>query len=329
MSRGVGEGMANVIEAPSLSQKVFFSYALEKQRLAYKNNQKFVYYTSAEVAASILINQEIWMRNSTCMNDFSEVEYGLDLLKEAWKNKSGTHLKNQLNSLFLGISDEIEKIFNQWTPTFRLNTFLTCISEHDSKSEDDLGRLSMWRAYGGNSGVALVLNNDVLLSVTDALKAYTSPVAYFDRKLFFSEMDKVANNIQNNAEHLIAFGKENIVNSTFEMLRAAVLCIKHPAFKEEREWRVIYSPAGQQPGLIKKHIETINGVPQLIYKIPLQDAPEAQLENLHISKFLSHIIIGPTQYPTVLSAAFVELLNNAGVAEPHKKVRISNIPLRR
>ena len=43
------------------------------------------------------------------------------------------------------------------------DTYLTSISEHRNK-EDTFGRLSMWRAYGETTGVALVMNNSPFLT---------------------------------------------------------------------------------------------------------------------------------------------------------------------
>ncbi len=321
--------MNSVTENPTILREVFFPFALQKQKDAATTNQKFVYYTSAEVAVSILRNQEIWMRKTNCMNDYSEVEYGLDLLYQAWDSGCGKLLKAQLDALFSGFSDKIEKKFNEWTLAFRLDTYLTCISEHESDTEDDLGRLSMWRAYGGKAGVALVLNNDVLLSATDALSAYASPVAYLDKEQFFSRIEEISENIRNSSTVLKAFEEHAIFDYVFEMLRAAMLCTKHPGFSEEREWRVIYSPIFAPSNVIKKSIETINGIPQLVCKIPLIDIPDQQLNNLELSKFLHHIIIGPTEFPLTIKETFVSLLDAIGVEEPASKVHISNIPLRR
>ena len=41
------------------------------------DNKKFAYYTTADTAVKIVKNQEVWLRNATVMNDFSEIAYGL------------------------------------------------------------------------------------------------------------------------------------------------------------------------------------------------------------------------------------------------------------
>jgi len=157
--------------------EIFHPFAYGKQQMARANNQRFVYYTSAETVISIIKNKEIWMRNATCMNDLSEVNYGLECLRNAYRSPAGYRFRNVLHNMFPNICQEIEKIFGGWVPHMQSETYLTCVSEHFN-DEDMLGRLSMWRAYGRMSGVAVVVKNGAILSTSAALKANSSPVAY-------------------------------------------------------------------------------------------------------------------------------------------------------
>ncbi len=61
---------------------------------------RFVYYTSARVAMSILQRKEAWMRQATTMNDFSEIQYGLSRLSEAYKNDVGSDFRALIESMF-------------------------------------------------------------------------------------------------------------------------------------------------------------------------------------------------------------------------------------
>lgn len=311
--------------------RIFHPYALEQHLRAVSQRIRFVHYTSADTAMSISRSKEVWMRKSSCMNDFLEVQYGLDRLYRAYgRTNAGAKFKSILNSLFDGVTKDIEKLFDSWTPHFQTNTYLACLSEHDER-EDTFGRLSMWRAYGETAGVALVLNNRAFLTPTPpdgGLRAYTSPVAYLDDGQFETEVGRIANNIADNADLLKTMGREAVTTRVFNMFRFAVLCTKHPGFAEEREWRIIYSPTVEESPYITKEIVVVKGVPQPIYKIPLKDIPEIGL-TAAIPTLLDRIIIGPTQYPWALKEAFVELLLEAGVKDPASKVCVSDIPLRR
>ena len=86
------------------------------------------------------------------MNDFSEVRHGWDCLAKAYNG--GTKLQAILDSHFVGLRAEIERDFNSFKQSMLFDTYLTCVSEHRIE-EDTLGRLSMWRAYGVTTGVAL------------------------------------------------------------------------------------------------------------------------------------------------------------------------------
>lgn len=105
---------------------------------------------------NILRTKEVWMRESSCMNDFMEVEHGLNCVIAAYAADEKA-FKRALDSVHPNIIEEIEKLFDAWIPHLRSDTYLTCVSEHDAR-EDTFGRLSMWRAYGDQNGVALVLN---------------------------------------------------------------------------------------------------------------------------------------------------------------------------
>lgn len=124
--------------------QIFFPYVNQNQQKALKENQRFVHYTSAETAMSIIRSKEIWMRNATCMNDFMEIQYGLNCLFDVYKSAIGQRYAQMLNNMFPGIGCDIATMFNSWSGSLRNDTYLTCVSEHKA-SEDVFGRLSMWR----------------------------------------------------------------------------------------------------------------------------------------------------------------------------------------
>lgn len=307
---------------------IFHPFTLERMRDIGARAARLVYYTTADAAMHILRNKEVWMRQSSCMNDYSEVEYGLALTQQVYnESEEGRRFQTSLEELFPGINEEIAQRLKNLIPHLVLNTYLTCVSEHLDE-EDAFGRLSMWRAYGGSAGVALVLDNSVFLTPADGLKAYSSPVAYLDRQSCEVEFAHIADNARAEAQFLRGLGREEVIGRVVNMFRFAAVCTKHPGFAEEREWRVIYCPTIEESPHLPKVLLPVNGLPQYVYKIPLQDIPEAGYFGA-VSRLVARIIIGPTQYPRTLFEAFVELLGEAGVKEPHTKVTISDIPLRR
>src|SRR5262249_18629266 len=147
-------------------------------------------------------------------------------------------------------------------------TYLTCLSEHRAE-EDTCGRLSMWRAYGGTTGVAVVLNGDVMFAESNALGIYSSPVNYYTEKQFNNNLAAIADAMAKNREFIIAAGKPAMMNMIFMFFLFSVICTKHPGFEEELEWRVVCSPALRGPtNRVRSSVEVVRGIPQLVYKIP-------------------------------------------------------------
>ncbi|HYD34401.1 MAG TPA: DUF2971 domain-containing protein, partial [Methylophilaceae bacterium] len=217
--------------------------------------------------------------------------------------------------------------FRAWSPAFSVDTYVTSVSVHRAE-EDKYGRLSMWRAYGGNAGVALVLNGGVMFRESKALAAYSSPVAYMEEDEIGKEILSVAQQIAKNVEYVRGLGEDGLKKTVFHMLRFAAICTKHPSFKEEEEWRVVASPVVESSDLLKSEIELINGIPQKVLKIKLEDHPDKGLEGLTPSVFLDRILIGPCEHPKVIWQSLVRLMDEAGIEEPHKKLFITGIPLR-
>lgn len=277
---------------------IFFSFAHARRLKVETNRSRFVHYTNAEAAMNILRTKDVWMRESSCMNDFMEVEHGISCVVKAYGAGEKAFARS-LDALHPDVSSEIEKLFDGWAPHLRTDTYFTCFSEHD-ESEDTFGRLSMWRAYSEATGVALVVNNKPFLTENTALKAYASPVAYLGDGEFAKEFEKMRSQIDAEADFIRAIDRQVIVANVFQMLKYAALCTKHPGFSEEREWRVIYCPALEKSSHLVKDIQAIRGAPQPIYKIPLKDIPDEGLVDVEIPALIERVIIGKTSCALLL-----------------------------
>jgi Protein of unknown function (DUF2971) len=305
---------------------VFFPHASKRTFAALNSGQRFVYYTSADTAMHILRSNEVWMRKSSLMNDYREIEHGFDCLNNAYKNHR-ERLQAVFDGMFPGFCEKLEALFNGWLPNFRTDTYITCVSEHDA-SEDQHGRLSMWRAYGGVAGVAIVFHGGPFLRPSDALKAHTSPVAYLNDKRFNQEFAALIDSVESNHDFVQSRGDQMVLSNIFSAFRHAVLCTKHPGFHEEREWRIIYSPSFQKSDRIASTIVSINGTPQSVCKIPLKDVPEEGLIGLNLPGLIDRVIIGPSRFPVGIYDALLSLLTEAGVENPVSKIIVSDLPLR-
>lgn len=308
-------------------KQTFFPYASEATDRVTQLGGRFVYYTTAATAMQIIHNREIWMRNTLVMNDYMEVEHGLNCIVDAYKSPAGSQLDTALDACFPGIATDIKSLFDAWIPGFRRDTFVACLSEHPPE-EDQYGRLSMWRAYGGMAGVALVIGGEVLFRPSQALGAYSSPVGYFDTDGIRIQLAAVASQIQANPQFVQGLGREGLKNAIFQMLRFGAICTKHPAFGEEREWRIVASPAIQASPLLPPQVEVIGGIPQTVLKIQLADHPDQGLHGLTPPDLIDRVLIGPCEHSDVIGRALRQALTEAGVTDPDSKIVNTGVPLR-
>lgn len=224
----------------------------------------------------------------------------------------------------------LEAFDGWWNSNNALNIYVGSLSEH-FRSEDQHGRLSMWRGFGNPATprVALVLSVPRETEALFGLKAMFSPVAYLTDNELDAEIVKLLANVEREAEFLRTINPDLIRDHVFAMLYAGVTCLKHEGFKEEREWRVVYHPQIARSNLMEQDLVTVNGVPQNIHKLPLDGDKDALLEDLDLKNMLERIIVGPSAYPFVLYQAFVEVLrselNDPGAIT---RVVVSGIPIR-
>ena len=262
----------NISDTKQKLYSIFMPRYVERLSKIAENNQKLVHYTSAATALSILKNKEIWMRNTRCMNDFSEVRYGIelftrfrqkpkeyDLLKKAWGKKAG---------VFEEAFSSAIQAFDEWSNS----TYICCFSEHEAE-EDQLGRLSMWRGYGTDCGVAMVLRPNSFAVHNNDFQIYTTPVEYLIEEEFEKYLFEFGQRVEAAKSFIEELPDRDIEEWTANMIKAAVVSIKHPGFKEEREWRVIADMNSCQG--LKLDTIAVNGIPQLVMKLPLT----AEMEN--------------------------------------------------
>ncbi|MBO6790598.1 MAG: DUF2971 domain-containing protein [Dinoroseobacter sp.] len=313
--------------------RLFMPFAMSRLDALKETNTHFVHYTSAFAATQIIKNEEVWLRNSLVMNDFSEVQHGETCLAESWKDDAvGGRLRVLLDQIEDGLAGRFAEAFDAHTNERNVQSFLLSVSEHGSSAsaEGKYGRLSMWRAYGGDTNVALVFNNSPFLSEEVKLQAFSSPVLYADYDGFKEQFVALVEGLEAEFETIKSLGADVVIQQLYWAFHMASLSTKHPGFSEEKEWRVIYSPTlfGRSP-LMREEIETLEGVPQKVIKLPLKADAASGYSGYSVSEILEEIIIGPTETSWPIYESLAMLLEQNGVKDAWNKVRRSDIPLRR
>ena len=306
------------------------------------NGTRFVHYTSAESGLAIMRSGRMLLRNSTLMNDFSEVQHGLDCLTSAYRRASGDKLKRLLRTIQPDLPEVLESAFDSTILDLRTETYLISISEHGDANEGDqfedrLGRLSMWRAYAQKDGIAFVFNNGPFLTETNALNAYSCPVVYASVDAYSEHFATLVDGIEAELQLLQKYGGHWALENLLLAFRFAAQSTKHPSFREEREWRVIYSPTlletqglmdDQQKAKIPTEVMCLRGVPQRVYAIPFVNYPDEGFVGATIPELVDRILVGPTSDAYAIAQAFVAELEDCGVEDAIDRVVVTGIPLR-
>ncbi|MDH3442856.1 MAG: hypothetical protein OEN50_02930, partial [Deltaproteobacteria bacterium] len=178
--------------------------------------KRFVHYTSAEAALNIIKTKRIWMRNTTCMSDYREVQHGFELLNKFFSDEPKRQaFVAALNACSPNSAEDAIKLFNQWWSDTQFNTYIASVSEHDDE-EDLHGRLSMWRAFGNvTARVAMVFNVPWYSAGALALNLTLNPVAYLNEQEVHAEINAVIKNIRTNCDFLRSVERSQIVGSVF------------------------------------------------------------------------------------------------------------------
>jgi hypothetical protein len=187
-------------------EAISMPHSTERRNVLYENRTKdyarFIHYTSADAALKIIKSKRVWMRNTTCMSDYREVQHGYDVLNKVFSTNGNLgRFQSALDAFVPGAAKEAINLFDGWWRDIRFSTYITSISEHDD-TEDTHGRLSMWRGFGGGNvaRVALVLQLPITaVGATEELKIMVSPVAYLQETDVQNELNAVIENVGNSA----------------------------------------------------------------------------------------------------------------------------------
>lgn len=263
------------------------------------------------------------------MADYSEVQHGFDIfnryLLDPVKHKA---FVDAFDACSPGAANEAITAFNKWWQDIRFNTYIACVSEHQD-SEDQNGRLSMWRAFGrAGTRVGIVLRFPYRSVSTASLALNFSPVAYLSEPSAHGVIDQVIANVQAKRDYLQALKPEVLVQLIFQMFISGIVCLKHEGFHEEREWRAIYTPSRWSSPLMISTTEVVAGVPQIIYEVPLDGSASPLIADLDFVQVFDRLIVGPTPFPWPIYGAFVQALKSAGVGNADERVFVSGIPIR-
>lgn len=193
----------------------------EPQRVANPDEDGFLYhYTSLEAFKSIIENKVLWATHIEYLNDTTENS----LMK--------TLVAKRLGELALHEKDpeSMRRLKAQFETGERFAFFIACFSE------DRGDRLSQWRAYGGSSGVCMAFNKSALeefcLASLESEASIFLPVDYIPPE----GNERTDERIREILEQV------EVPNNIYYEAYLAGSILKHDAFAEEQEWRIVTHP---------------------------------------------------------------------------------------
>jgi hypothetical protein len=309
-------------------QRYFSAHEMDKRvTLANDVSAKFVHYTDADSFLSILKNKNFWMRKTQCMNDFGEFHYGMSIVKGVMDNGMEEKLRITSDAIWPNAFDDALRKTNSIIPNIERDTYISCMSEHYPQ-ENTTGRLSMWRGYSSGGGIAIVFNKEAFEGFGNGNGIYSTPIKYFDKNKVHAELLYLNDSLIVNRKNILNYPRDSYFNALVHFFKMNLIGIKHPGFKEEKEWRIFYTPSVEASPRIKIDIHVVGGVLQQVAKIPLTSERFDEMPGTSINELINAIIIGPNNFPLATKEAVIQALSEAGVKDARDKVVLSEIPLR-
>lgn len=284
------------------------------------------HYTSVDVLEKILKSGEIWFSNPLFMNDWEELQYGMNSGATAFRTNAHIAEATQTAETLGELISNFDSLFNDFDAKHALDTYVLCLSVHPPENED--GILSMWRGYGaGGGGVAIVFDSSKIAQI-DGFPLMVGVVTYasrLDREMWIEDkLEKLARVL---SSHPLT--SENLRLAAYhwiERLKLFSLFTKHDGFREEQEWRIVYmserDPKREYTEMLSYFISSKGVEPKLRLRL-------SSLPGMSFSSLVERIILGPS-VASMLSASSIRrmltLNNHESLAG---RVVESSIPFRK
>lgn len=264
------------------------------------------YYCSTDTAVSLLGKTQFWLCNTEHMNDYGEIDYGLNCLRKILKKNEQNISK--VEGVFRCSAHEFMKSFEEKVNSLKSRTYLMSFSNQSLTDEN--GKLSMWSRYG-NNGIYIMFNkkiinkmsfclNNLFLKYDDLSMCKLSDVIYSTNPdaLLGLTVKNCLDYIRENASDYIMGSviKDIYYYEWMYCLLHGACILKHKVFSEEAESRLFITCQDSLDKLKNNNIvtvdeENIKGKNEKVIKIDFGEFVNADEFNLSWNDFIKRIVI--------------------------------------
>lgn len=274
------------------------------------------HYTSPTGLLGILRSKRLWATNVDFLNDKSELDYACGVIGHTISHFIEEH--SGISSTLVSFLKEYDIFRDPDSSSF----YIVCFC-----ADGDL--LSQWRGYGSaGGGYSIGFDSSLIRNVLSKNRGDLCRVIYDKHEQVHIINELLGKAVRYHSRFSAKDAKGQYQNmtrwciaATVENISRCVYIFKHPAFREEKEWRLVHMWwPGDGYETIRYRVSTSNMLaPYIEQNLVTEKNGVAMLP-------IREIIHGPTLHPDLTASSLQLLLRSEGYESI--KVQGSAIPLR-
>jgi hypothetical protein len=271
------------------------------------------HYTDAAGFLGIVQSNELWASHAGFLNDSTELIYVREVLREVLDEFEEDEASEAASEFGRQLMEELESL--------SYDVYVACFCENG-----DL--LSQWRGYPpAGGGYSIGVSGRRLIQTEPPRRVIydRDEQRSVIRRLLGAIKETLAEFSSADRATLAGF-KQRITGQALYSLTECSFCFKHPAFEEEREWRVVV--------LIHRDSAPGDGARASLFRathtglLPYTSIRLAERGLPTSERAISEVVIGPGRHPDLAAKAAERLLKSAGHPNAGSMVQHSAVPLR-
>ena len=238
------------------------------------------HYTTQNGLLGIIESKSLWLSDNQYMNDMTEYNHTIDLVKDELKKRGYEKFRKFLDTIDSGFETLLENIYEKYP-------FFVC-----SFCENG-NLLSQWRGYCSNGGgYSIGFDKAHIVKLRKKYKKFNFVRCVYEKKI---QKEIIRKYLKDSVSTFQKFNISNcndanltriFISNFFKMLLTIIPMLKDSSFREECEWRIVSNFRKIKPSQKKFREGKFAIVPYVEFKLA------NKREKLNISK----IIVGPNPH---------------------------------